>query len=134
MQPWQLLLLIAAGWVNRQQQQVVDYLRTENQVLKEKLGKRRSLLNDDQRRRLAVKAKVLGRKLLTEVGTLVTPDTLLRWHRLLVANKWDYSLAGGRDLRIRTVTWQGAGGRSKVYISRDLCEHEPVTAGFVLFP
>jgi len=64
LQPWQLLLLIAAGWVNRQQQQVIDYLRTENQVLKEKLGKRRILLNDDQRRRLAVKAKLLGRKLL----------------------------------------------------------------------
>ena len=91
LQPWQLLLLILAGWVNRQQQQVIDYLRTENQILKEKLGKRRILLNDDQRRRLAVKAKVLGRKLLTEVGTLFTPDTLLRWHRLLVAKKWDFS-------------------------------------------
>ena len=91
LQPWQLLLLILAGWINRQQQQVIDYLRTENQVLKEKLGKRRILLNDDQRRRLAVKAKVLGRKLLAEVGTLFTPDTLLRWHRLLVAKKWDYS-------------------------------------------
>jgi hypothetical protein len=91
LQPWHLLLLILAGWINRQQQQVIDYLRTENQVLKEKLGKRRMLLNDDQRRRLAVKAKVLGRKLLAEVGTLFTPDTLLRWHRLLVAKKWDYS-------------------------------------------
>ena len=87
LQPWQLLLLILAGWINRQQQQVIDYLRTENQILKEKLGKRRILLNDDQRRRLSVKAKGLGRKLLTEVGTLVTPDTLLRWHRLLVAKK-----------------------------------------------
>ncbi len=91
LQPWQLLLLILAGWINRQQQQVIDYLRTENQILKEKLGKRRILLTDDQRRRLAVKAKVLGRKLLTEVGTLVTPETLLRWHRLLVAKKWDSS-------------------------------------------
>jgi transposase InsO family protein len=91
LQPWQLLLLILAGWVNRQQQEVIDYLRTENQVLKEKLGKRRILLSDDQRRRLAVKGKVLGRKLLGEIGTLVTPDTLLRWHRLLVAQKWDYS-------------------------------------------
>lgn len=91
MQPWQLLLVILAGWVNRQQQQVIDYLRTENQVLREKLGKRRLLLSDEQRRRLAVKAKVLGRKLLAEVGTLVTPDTLLRWHHLLVAKKWDYS-------------------------------------------
>jgi hypothetical protein len=91
LQPWQLLLLIVAGWINRQQQQVIDYLRTENQVLTEKLGKRRILLSDDQRRRLAVKAKLLGRKVLSEVGTLVTPDTLLRWHRLLVAKKWDYS-------------------------------------------
>ena len=91
LQPWQLLLLILAGWINRQQLQVIDYLRTENQILKEKLGKRRILLSDDQRRRLAVKAKVLGRKLLAEVGTLFTPDTLLRWHRLLLAKKWDYS-------------------------------------------
>src|SRR5712692_8791494 len=91
LQPWQLLHLILAGWVNHQQQQVIDYLRSENQVLKEKLGKRRILLNDDQRRRLAVKAKVLGRKLLGEIGTLFTPDTLLRWHRMLVAQKWDYS-------------------------------------------
>src|SRR6516165_7653434 len=91
LQPWQLLFLIVAGWVNRQQQQVIEYLRTENQVLREKLGKRRILLDDDQRRRLAVKGKILGRKLLAHVGTLVTPDTLLRWHRLLVAKKWDYS-------------------------------------------
>ena len=52
--PWQLCLAILAGWVNRQQQEVIEYLRTENQVLKEKLGKKRVLLNDDQRRRLAV--------------------------------------------------------------------------------
>ena len=57
----------------------------------EKPGKKRILLNDDQRRRLAVKGRVLGRKRLEEVGTLFTPDTILRWHRLLVAKKWDYS-------------------------------------------
>jgi len=89
--PWQLLIVALAGWLNRQQQAVVEYLRTENQVLKEKLGKRRVLLNDNQRRRLAVKAKVLGRKALAEIATIVTPDTLLRWHRVLVAKKWDYS-------------------------------------------
>ena len=60
-QPWQLLLTILAGWVNQQQQQVIEYLRTENQVLKEMQGRKRILLNDDQRRRLAVKGKVLGR-------------------------------------------------------------------------
>jgi hypothetical protein len=89
--PWQLYFVILAGWVHRQQQAVIEYLRTENQVLKEKLGKKRILLNDDQRRRLAVKGKVLGRKLLGEIGTLFTPDTILRWHRMLVARKWDYS-------------------------------------------
>jgi hypothetical protein len=40
LQSWQLLLAILAGWSNRQQQEVIEYLRTENQVLKEKLGKR----------------------------------------------------------------------------------------------
>ena len=91
LQPWQLYLVILAGWINRQQQQVIEYLRTENQVLKEKFGNKRILLNDDQRRRLAVRGKILGRKRLEEIGTLFTPDTILRWHRMLVAKKWDYS-------------------------------------------
>ena len=52
LQPWQVVFLALAGWVNRQQQDVIEYLITENQVLKEKLGKKRILLNDDQRRRL----------------------------------------------------------------------------------
>lgn len=91
LQPWQLLLMTLAGWVNQQQQQIIEFQRTEIQILKEKLGKKRILLNDDQRRRLAVKGKVLGRKVLQEIGTLFTPDTILRWHRQLVAAKWDYS-------------------------------------------
>ena len=91
LQPWQLYLVIVAGWIHRQQQEVIEYLRTENQVLKEKLGKKRILLSDNQRRRLAVKGKILGRKRLEEVGTLFTPDTILRWHRMLVAKKYDYS-------------------------------------------
>ncbi len=85
--PWQLLLVILASWINRQQQDVLEYPRTENQVLKEKLGKTRILLDDNQRRRLAVKGKTLGRKLLGEIGTLFTPDTILRWQRMLVAKK-----------------------------------------------
>ena len=91
LQPWQLYVVIIVGWVHRQQQEVIEYLRTENQVLKEELGPKRILLNDDQRRRLAVKGKILGRKMLEEVGTLFTPDTILRWHRMLIAQKWDYS-------------------------------------------
>lgn len=89
--PWQFYVVILAGWIHRQQQQVIHYLRTENQVLKETHGPKRILLNDDQRRRLAVQGKILGRKRLEEVGTLFTPDTILRWHRMLVAKKWDYS-------------------------------------------
>ena len=84
-QPWQLLLLIFAGWMNRQQQDAIEYLLTENHILREKLGKKRILLNDDQRRRLAVKGKILGRKMLNELATIVTPETILRWHRELVA-------------------------------------------------
>jgi transposase InsO family protein len=91
LQPWQFLLIALAGWINRQQQDVVEYLRTENQVLKQAHGKRPIRLTDDQRRRLAVKGKILGRKALGEICTLVTPDTILRWHRTLVARKWDYS-------------------------------------------
>jgi len=91
LQPWQLLLFVLASWVNRQQQEMIEYLQTENRVLIEKFGKRRILLSDDQRRRLAVKGQILGRKRLEEVGTLFTPDTMMRWHRTLVAKKWDSS-------------------------------------------
>jgi transposase InsO family protein len=90
-QPWHVFLLGLSCLVNRHQQHTIEYLITENQVLKEILGKKRILLNDDQRRRLAVKGKILGRKLLLEIATIVTPDTILRWHRQLVAEKWDYS-------------------------------------------
>jgi transposase InsO family protein len=91
LQPWQLLVMSVAGWINRQQQEVIEYLRTENQILREAHGKKRILLNDDQRRRLAVKGRILGRKVLGEIATIVTPDTILRWHRQLVVQKWDYS-------------------------------------------
>ena len=91
LQPWHLMVMLLAGWINRQQQEFIEYLLTENAVLKEKLGKKRILLNDDQRRRLAAKGKIHGRKRLQEFGTLFTPDTILRWHRMLIARKWDYS-------------------------------------------
>ena len=54
--PFRLLLVTLAGWVNRHQQQVVEYLVEENRVLKEQLKGQRLRLTDDQRRRLAVKA------------------------------------------------------------------------------
>jgi hypothetical protein len=38
LRPWHLYLLVLAGWINRQQQEAIEYLRTENAVLKEKIG------------------------------------------------------------------------------------------------
>ena len=88
--PLQLLLLTVSGWVHRHQQDVIAYLVEENRVLKEQLGGRKLRLTDDQRRRLAAKARLLGRRALDAVATLVTPDTLMRWHRRLIAWKWTY--------------------------------------------
>ena len=62
LQPWQLFFLILAGWINRYQQQVIDFYVSQTQALLESQGKKRILLSDDQRRRLTVKGKILGRK------------------------------------------------------------------------
>jgi Homeodomain-like domain len=88
-QPLALFGLLFSGWVNRQQQAVIDYLLEENRVLRAAHGPRRLSLTDDQRRRLAVKGQVLGRRQLTAVAGIVTPDTILRWYRRLVTTKYD---------------------------------------------
>src|SRR5215472_14328166 len=87
--PFRFVLMAVAGWMNHWQLQVIEYLREENRVLREQLGERRLRLNDEQRRRLATRAKGVSRKLLAEVATLVTPETLLAWHRRLIAQKYD---------------------------------------------
>ena len=89
--PFRFLLIAVAGWMNQRQLQMIEYLREKNRVLREQIGERRLRLTDDQRRRLAAKAKGLGRKLLREVATIVTPETLLRWHQRLIAHKYDGS-------------------------------------------
>jgi hypothetical protein len=106
--PFRFVLIAVAGWMNQRQLQINDYLREENRVLREQLGGRRIRLNDDQRRRLATKAKSLGRRLLAEVATIVTPETLLAWHRKLIAQKYDSSGKrgpGDRALRERWRPW-----------------------------
>jgi putative transposase len=88
--PLQYLVASLALWLNRQQQEVIDYLKEENRLLKEKLGDRKLHFTDAERLGLAARAKLLGRKILAQLDTLVTPDTLLRWHRELIAQKWNH--------------------------------------------
>ena len=95
------LILTAAGWVNRHQEDVIDYLREEVRVLREQLGPRPLRLTDAQRRRLAVRGQKLGRRILAQVAGIVTPDTILRWYRRLIARKYDGS---ARRRRGRPIT------------------------------
>jgi hypothetical protein len=91
----QFILFTFSGWVNRHQQAVIEYLQAENQARREQLGKQRIRWTDAQRRRLAERAKAVGRAALHQLGTVVTPDTLLRWYRNLVAAKYDGSKQSG---------------------------------------
>jgi hypothetical protein len=86
-----VLIAIVAGWLQRNQQQVIIYLLAENRVLKAQLGGRRLRLTDTERRRLAALAHPLGCQRLKEPATLVTPETLLRWYQRLIAQKFDGS-------------------------------------------
>ena len=78
---WQLLLVAVAGWMSRNQQNVIAYIQEENRILKNRLKGKRIRFTDDERRRLAVKGKMLGSKVLREVASIVTPNTILAWHR-----------------------------------------------------
>ncbi len=91
LQPWHLAFVALSSWVNQRQQQIIEFQNAEIEALLKKLGTKRILLTDDQRRILAVKGKALGRKALMELTTIVTPDSILRWHREWVAKKWDYN-------------------------------------------
>src|SRR5450432_1177021 len=84
------LLMIAAGWVHRHQLIVIEFLQAENRLLKDRLRGKRIRFSDAERALLARKAKAVGRKALFELDTIVSPDTLLRWHRRLVAQKWNF--------------------------------------------
>jgi transposase InsO family protein len=89
--PVSFLVISIAGWINQRQQQAIEYLVEENRVFREQIGNRRMRFTDDQRRRLAARAKRLSRKILAQVATIVTQQTLLAWHRRLIAKKYDGS-------------------------------------------
>jgi transposase InsO family protein len=77
-----------AGWMNRHQQMAIEYLMEENKVLKELHGDKRLNFTNEQRKRLARKGRKLGLNGLRKVATLVTPETILSWHRKLIALKY----------------------------------------------
>src|SRR5450631_3085896 len=85
------LLIVAAGWVQRHQLIVIEFLQAENRLLKDRLRGRRIRFTDAERALLARKAKAVGRRALLELDTIVSPDTLLRWHQRLVAQKWNFA-------------------------------------------
>ena len=90
-----ILAIDRRRWVHRRQLFVIEFLQAENRLLKERLSGEPIRFSDAERALLARKAKAVGRKALLELDTLVSPDTLMRWHRRLVAQKWDFSKRRG---------------------------------------
>jgi putative transposase len=105
--PWMprnfLALLIAsmACWLQRLAAAEIEYLKAENRTLRAKLGRRRIMFTHAERQTLATLAKEVGRKALKDLDPIVSPATLLRWHRELVALKWAF-LERGQTGRPRT--------------------------------
>jgi hypothetical protein len=75
--------------MNQRQQHAIDYLREENRYSASNSAADDFVSPTTHRRRLAAKAKGLGRRALTEVATIVTSETLLAWHRKPIARKYD---------------------------------------------
>jgi hypothetical protein len=73
--PFQFLAAWVGVWVARHQADQVEYLKTVNRALLERLGKKRLRFTDAERKKLAVLGKKLGRKALAEVATIATPST-----------------------------------------------------------
>lgn len=88
---WQFFFVVLVGWGQREQQKIILLYQAEPETMMKAQGRKRFLLTDNQRRVIAVKGKSLRREALTDLTTIVTPDTIPRWHRTLVAQKWDYS-------------------------------------------
>ena len=88
---WILWVAAIAGFVDKRQLKEIEFKDEEIKVLKEIIlrNHKRIPLSNDQRRRLAVKAKELGREHLFKIGSLFMPDTLLAWYRKLVAEKYN---------------------------------------------
>src|SRR5262245_18024931 len=115
--------MVLTGWLDRREREALAYLIEENRLLRRQLGGKCLRLTDDDRRRLAARAYRVGRQRLREIATIVTPDTLLRWHRRLIARKWTYAkpsssrqgvLAEIRRLVVRMATENPTWGYTRI--------------------
>src|SRR5262245_29402406 len=88
--------MVLTGWLERRERESLAYLIEENRLLRRQLRGGRLQWTDDDRRRLAARVFRLGRQRLLAIATIVTPDTLLRWHRQLIAKKWTHAARPGR--------------------------------------
>src|SRR6266487_4660798 len=87
---WKHLLAYITGTVDQELLVRNEYLVTENRMLRNQITGR-VRLSDGERKTLAAIGQKLGKKALAEVATIVKPDTILAWHRTLVAQKFDGS-------------------------------------------
>jgi transposase InsO family protein len=118
----QMMLGVLTGWLDRRERESIAYLIEENRLLRRQLGGRRLRLTDEIRRRLAARAYRVGRAALREIATIATPDTLLRWHRELIARKWTYARRSGprgvlceiRQLVVRMATENPTWGYTRI--------------------
>jgi hypothetical protein len=78
--PLSFVIASLAGWLSENQQRSIEYFVEENRILREQIGDRKLRFTDNQRRRLAVRAKELSRSALNRIATIVTPETLLAWN------------------------------------------------------
>lgn len=85
------ILATVSRLVNKQQQLEIEYLCIENKILRKKLGESRLKFTDEERISLAKAAKPLNRKTLDRVVNIAKPETILKWFRQLVKNKWNMS-------------------------------------------
>ena len=90
---WLSLITCLAYRIDKELYKAIDYLREQVRVLLEHQEKEnnRILLNDSQRMRVAAKARRLSRNMLEQCTVLFTPDTVMRWYRKLIAEKYDGS-------------------------------------------
>ncbi len=126
-----MVLMVLTGWLDRRERQAIAYLIEENRLLRRQLGGGRLRLTNDDRRRLAARAYRVGRAALRQIATIATPDTLLRWHRLLIARKWTYAKGSGRrgvlseirQLVVRMATENPTWGYTRIQVALENVGH-----------